>query len=385
MFLDQTYLFTPGPTPVPPRVNAAMAAPMIGHRSPDFAALIEEVAVRLQPVFGTRHPVSVLTSSGTSALEAAVVNTVAAGEHAVVIVAGSFGDRLAGIAERYGVHVHRLDIVWGKACRPEQLEAFLTSLHVPIKAVFATYNETSTGVINPIHALGHVVAERTDALFVVDGVSCIGAVAADMTADRIDLLVTSSQKALMLPPGLAFAAFSDRGLAAIKQCTQPRFYLDLNRYVQAYVSDRSTPFTPAVSLIAGAREVCHLLEEEGFANVVKRHILLRDMFRAGLRALGLPLLAADGDASPTVTAVCSGAIEAPVLQKALKQNFAITAAGGQKQLKGKIFRVGHMGYCTPFDILKVLSALEIELSRAASSPLFGCAVKAAEEVWLPYV
>ncbi|TGA97216.1 alanine--glyoxylate aminotransferase family protein [Sporolactobacillus shoreae] len=386
MFLDQTYLFTPGPTPIPNRVNAAMAQPMIGHRSPDFSVLIEDVANRLKPVFGTKHPVLALTSSGTSALEAAVVNTVSEGEDAVVIVAGSFGDRLATIAENYGVNVHRLNIEWGKSCTPEQLEAFLDGLaSTSVKAVFATFNETSTGVLNPIGALGEVVARKSDALFVVDGVSCIGGVPVDMEKDHIDILVTSSQKALMLPPGLAFVAFSDRGLKAIRECPAKRFYLDLNRYVKAYEEQKSTPFTPAVSLIAGAKEVCSMIEEEGWENVIKRHYLLRDMLRAGIRELGLPLLTSDEDASPTVTAVKSGNIPAPDIQKALKKDFAITIAGGQKDLKGKIFRIGHMGYCTPFDILKVLTALELTLAKFGEEPKLGAAVKKAEEVWVQHV
>ncbi|WP_026039052.1 pyridoxal-phosphate-dependent aminotransferase family protein [Sporolactobacillus vineae] len=383
MFLDQTYLFTPGPTPIPNRVNAAMAQPMIGHRSPDFSALFEDVANRLKPVFGTTHPVLALTSSGTSALEAAVVNTVSEGDEAVVIVAGSFGDRLASIAEKYGVHVHRLNIEWGKACAPDQLETFLDGLAgTQIKAVFATFNETSTGVLNPIHELGEVVGCRTDALFIVDGVSCIGAVPVDMAADRIDLLVTSSQKALMLPPGLAFVAFSDRGLRAIQECTAPRFYLDLNRYAASFEKQKSTPFTPAVSLLAGAREVCTMIEEEGWENVIRRHRLLRDMIRAGIRELGLPLLTSEADASPTVTAVKPEQIAAPDIQKALKKDFSITIAGGQKKLKGKIFRIGHMGYCTPFDVLKVLTALELTLAKFGAEPRLGAAVKKAEEVWM---
>ncbi|RYL93570.1 alanine--glyoxylate aminotransferase family protein [Sporolactobacillus sp. THM19-2] len=386
LFLDQTYLFTPGPTPIPNRVNAAMARPMIGHRSPDFSVLIEEVATKLMPVFGTKHPVLALTSSGTSALEAAVVNTVAAGEHAVVIVAGSFGDRFATIAENYGVHTHRLNIEWGKSCSPDELAAFLDKLSgTPVKAVFATFNETSTGVLNPIHELGKVVRKKTDALFIVDGVSCIGAVPVDMEADQIDLLVTSSQKALMLPPGLAFVSFSDRGLEAIKACPERRFYLDLNRYVKAYEEQKSTPFTPAVSLIAGAREVCTMIEEEGWNHVVERHTLLRDMMRAGIRGLGLPLLTSDEDASPTVTAVQPEDIPAPDIQKALKKDFSITIAGGQKKLKGKIFRIGHMGYCTPFDVLKVLSALELTLAKLGQEPRLGVATKKAEKVWIQHV
>lgn len=386
LFLDQTYLFTPGPTPIPNRVNAAMAQPMIGHRGPDFSTLIEDVATRLKPVFGTKHPVIALTSSGTSALEAAVVNTVSEGDHAVVIVAGSFGDRLATIAEHYDVDVHRLNIEWGKSCSPDQLEDFLNGLSgTPIKAVFATFNETSTGVLNPIGALGKVVRRLTDALFIVDGVSCIGAVPVDMEADHIDILVTSSQKALMLPPGLAFVAFSDKGLDAIQKCPAKRFYLDLNRYVKTYNEQKSTPFTPAVSLIAGAQEVCAMIEEEGWENVIKRHRLLKKMIRAGIRELGLPLLTSEVDASPTVTAVQSGTVAAPEIQKALKKDFSITIAGGQKQLKGKIFRIGHMGYCTPFDVLKVLSALELTLAKFGQEPRLGAAVKKAEEVWIKNV
>ncbi|RYM06224.1 alanine--glyoxylate aminotransferase family protein [Sporolactobacillus sp. THM7-7] len=386
LFLDQTYLFTPGPTPIPNRVNAAMARPMIGHRSPDFSALLEDVATRLKPVFGTKHPVYTLTSSGTSALEAAVVNTVAEGEHAVVVVAGSFGDRLATIAENYGVAVHRLNIEWGKSCSPEELEDFLKGLSgTPIKAVFATFNETSTGVLNPVRALGEVVKRLTDALFIVDGVSCVGAVPVDLEKDHIDLLVTSSQKALMLPPGLAFVAFSDEGLRAIEGCKGKRFYLDLNRYIKSYETQKSTPFTPAVSLIAGAQEVCTMIEEEGWDNVIKRHTLLRDMTRAGVQALGLPLLTADADASPTVTSVKPDTLPAPDIQKALKSDFSITIAGGQKKLKGKIFRIGHMGYCTPFDVLKVLSALELTLVTFGQEPKLGAAVKKAEEVWIKHV
>lgn len=386
LFLDQSYLFTPGPTPVPDRVNVAMAQPMIGHRSPDFSVLLEDVATRLMPVFGTKHPVLALTSSGTSALEAAVVNTVSAGDSAVVIVAGSFGDRLATIAETYGVDVHRLNIEWGKSCTPEQLGEYLDDLSgTTVKAVFATFNETSTGVLNPIHDLGEVVSRKTDALFIVDGVSCIGAVPVNMEADHIDLLVTSSQKALMLPPGLAFVSFSDKGLDAVQKCPEKRFYLDLNRYIKAYNQQKSTPFTPAVSLIAGAREVCSMIEEEGWHNVIKRHYLLRNMMRAGIRELGLPLLTGEADASPTVTAVRPESVAAPDVQKALKKDFSITIAGGQKKLKGKIFRIGHMGYCTPFDVLNVLSALEVTLARFGQELRLGAAVKKAEEVWIKHV
>lgn len=386
LFLDQKYLFTPGPTPIPNRVNQAMSRPMIGHRVPEFSDLLQDVSTRLKPVFGSKNPVYVLAGSGTAALETAVVNTVAEGDHVVAVVAGAFGDRFASILETYGVNVDRLNIEWGEACTPDKLEDFLKNLSGdPVKAVFATFNETSTGVLNPIHELGAVVKRLTDALFIVDGVSCIGGVPVDMEDDHIDVLVTGSQKALMLPPGLAFITFSDQAKKVIENCPTKRFYLDLNSYIKSYTEQTSTPFTPAISLIAGAQEVCNLFEEEGWDNVIKRHLLLKDMTREGLKAIGLPLLTDDAVASPTVTAVKPEAVAAPDLQKTLKSQFSIDVAGGQKKLKGKIIRIGHLGYCTPFDVLKVLSAIELALVKLGQEPQLGRAVQKAEEVWSRHV
>jgi aspartate aminotransferase-like enzyme len=265
------------------------------------------------------------------------------------------------------------------------LEDYLKSLQKDVKAVFATYCETSTGVFNPIKDLGRVTKDQTDALFFVDGVSCIGAVPVDMEDWNIDILVSGSQKALMLPPGLAFVAVNQTAKEVIQGCKSKRFYLDLNRYLTSYDKERSTPFTPAVSLIYGALEVCHMIEEEGFEHVIKRHQVLRDMLRAGLKAIELPLLVSDEEASTTVTAVQTIDDSSKQIKKVLQDKFSISLGGGQKLLKGKIFRIGHMGYCTPFDILKVLGSIEMTLLELDGKNVLGTATKKAQEVWIEYV
>jgi aspartate aminotransferase-like enzyme len=385
MLFDQPFLFTPGPTPIPDRVKYAMNKTMIGHRSQEFPVLLEEVATRLMPVFGSKTPVTIISGSGTAALETAVANVIEENDDVVVIVTGAFGDRFANICETFGANVHRLEIEWGKTCSPDQLQSFLKRINKNAKAVFATYCETSTGVLNPIEALGTVIKSHTDALFIVDGVSCIGAVPVDMAGWNIDILVSGSQKALMLPPGLAFIATNQQARAVIKNSNSKRYYLDLNRYLSSYENERSTPFTPAVSLIYGALEVCEMLEEEGFNQVIKRHHLLKTMLREGLKSLDLPLLSSDEVASPTVTAVRTVKNSTKKLKNILKEKYALNMAGGQKKLKGEIFRIGHMGYCSPYDILKILAATEMALQQLEGANYLGRATAIAEEVWMNHV
>lgn len=381
MLFNQQFLFTPGPTPIPERVKLAMNEPMIAHRSKAFSHLLEDVSKRLMPIFGAKDPVLLVAGTGTSALEAAACNIVEDGDHVVVIVTGAFGERFANICGAFGANVHRLNIEWGKACEPDQLKDFLKTLDAPIKAVFATYCETSTGVLNPIKNLGMMVKQQTDALFIVDGVSCIGAVPVDMEDWEIDILVSGSQKALMLPPGLAFIALNKKAREVIKNCGTKRFYFDLNRYLTSYYEETSTPFTPAVSLIAGSREVCSLIEEEGLENVISRHQLLKEMLRKGLAEIEIPLFVTDEIASPTVTSIQPSEDSLVPIKQGLQERFGIVIAGGQKHLKGKILRIGHMGYCTTFDVLKVLTGLEMIQSELLSKNVLGKALAKAEEVW----
>ncbi|WP_433745746.1 pyridoxal-phosphate-dependent aminotransferase family protein [Falsibacillus pallidus] len=382
MLMDQHLLLTPGPTPVPDRVKYAMNAPMIGHRSKEFPLLLEDAAKQLMPVFGSKTPIAIIAGSGTAALEAAAANIIESEDSVIVIVTGAFGERFAQICEAFGANVHRLEIEWGKACAPEVLEQYIDRLGISLKAVFSTYCETSTGVLNPIQALGSVVKTKTDALFIVDGVSCIGAVPVDMEGWHIDILVSGSQKALMLPPGLAFIAAGDAARKQISKTKSSRFYLDLNRYFSSYETEHSTPFTPAVSLIFGAREVCRMIQEEGFENVINRHLLLKNMMREGLKALEIPLLAEDDSASPTITSIKTMDDTTRQLKSFLENHYSISLAGGQKRLKGQIMRIGHMGYCTPHQILTALSSIEMALYKISGKDLLGKGVAKAQEVWI---
>jgi aspartate aminotransferase-like enzyme len=384
MFADKLILRIPGPTPIPPRVQQAMSRPMIGHRSALFSELFARTAQRLKPIFGTRQDVFILAGSGTSALEMSVVNTLKSGDEAAVLVSGAFGERFAKICERYGITVHRLQVTWGEAITPELLTPFLAE-RPQVKAVFATYCETSTGVLNPIRELAQVVRRQSDALFIVDAVSCLGAVPCEMDEWGIDILVTGSQKAFMLPTGLAFLAASERAWSVIDSHTPPAFYLDLKAYRKS-LAEQSTPYTPAVSLVFGLEEVCAMIEEEGLPNIIKRHELMRDMTRAAMRALQLPLMASDEFASPTVTSIDPGqAFDAEALRKVLRTKHNVVIAGGQAHLKGKIFRIGHMGYCEPLDVIQVVSAIEMSLRQIGVEVRFGEGVKAAQEVLINHV
>lgn len=379
MLQDQNILRIPGPTPIPPSVQRAMNQGMIGHRSEDFKQLLQHIVPRLKPIFGTEEDILLLTGSGSAGLETAIVNTLQPNEEVLVLVSGAFGERFVKICEEYQLRVHRLDTEWGLAVEPQKVKQILEE-QPQIKAVFATYCETSTAVINPIALLAQTVRENSDALFIMDGVSCIGAIEMKMDEWGVDIVVTGSQKAFMLPTGLAFIAVSQRAWSVIESNPQPRFYLDLRKYLSS-LTDYSTPFTPAVSLIQGLQQVLQLLEDEGLEQVYRRHALMKEMMRAACRALALPLLTTEKDAAPTVTAIKPTDFQADELRAILKKEFALTVAGGQQHLKGKIVRFGHMGYCSPLDVIQMISALEIALKRLNTNIELGQGLKAAQEVY----
>nr|WP_031547010.1 alanine--glyoxylate aminotransferase family protein [Salinicoccus luteus] len=378
--MEPNLLLTPGPTPIPPQVTRAMSDGMIGHRSSDFTALMENVQSNIKTLFGTDDPVAVLTSSGTSALEAAMVNLVQPDESIAVIVSGAFGDRFKNIAQTYPFDVHVFEVPWGEGVDLEIFKKFLDDKE-NIRAVFSQACETSTAVVHPIHSLGELVKNyNKDTLFIVDGVSAVGGMKFDMSADAIDCLVTGSQKALMLPPGIAFVAMNHMARERASQNQLSRFYLDINRYFKS-LEENSTPFTPAVSLIQGLAQVLKLYKEEGVEQIYERHLKMRNMLRAGLKALDFELLVEETHASPTVTAFKSDEAELSHIKDALKKSHGITIAGGQKQLKGKILRIGHMGYMFPKDMLTVLSALEAITSDYRGKKYYGRALTAAQEAY----
>ncbi|ARI75548.1 pyridoxal-phosphate-dependent aminotransferase family protein [Halobacillus mangrovi] len=373
-------LHTPGPTPIPPSVERAMNQPMIGHRGQKCKELLKDIAPRLKPVFGTSGEVLVLTGSGTSALEAAVVNTTQPGDEVIVVVAGAFGDRFAQICETYELNVHRIDVEWGKAVTVEQVESVLQSAEEP-KAVFLTHCETSTGVMHPVEKVAERVKQLSDSLVIVDGVSSIGGAKIDMDRSGIDLVVSGSQKAMMLPPGLAFVAVGDQAWEAINQNERPRFYLDLKTYNKR-LSEGQTPFTPALSLLFGLDEVLRLMEEEGLEQVFERHQTMKAMTRAAAEAMNLPLLVSEEDASSTVTSIKPTTFDAEELRKTANEEFGLILAGGQKHMKGEIFRIGHMGYSRPADVLRYISILEVILKRLGHPFESGKGSAAVQEAYL---
>ncbi|GAB3803291.1 pyridoxal-phosphate-dependent aminotransferase family protein [Virgibacillus kimchii] len=380
MLKEQQLLRIPGPTPIPPSVQRAMSQQMIGHRDQETKELIQRIKPQLKPVFGTEEEVMIIAGSGTAALETAVVNTVKPGDEVLVIITGSFGDRFAKICDAYEITVHRLETPWGDAADPKSVTSFLEE-HDNIKAVFATYCETSTGVLNPVDKLAETVHNHSDALFIVDGVSCLGAVKSKMDTWGIDLLVTGSQKAMMLPPGLAFIAASKRAWKVIEENPHPRFYLDLKKYRDNLAND-STPFTPAISLLFGLEKALEQMHDEGLQEIYTRHQLMMNMTRTAFRELGIPLLTADEAGSPTVTAMQPEDFKADELRKILKKEFGLSIAGGQNHLKGKIFRIGHMGYCSPADILQAISLIEIGLRKIGKQIELGKGVQAAQKMYI---
>lgn len=380
MLQDQRFLRIPGPSPIPPSVQRAMSQPMLGHRGKEVSAMVQSIKPGLQQIFGTTQDVAMITGSGTAGLEAAVVNIVKPGDEVLVVVTGAFGDRFTKICNAYNIKAHRLDVEWGQALQPQDVKQYVLA-NPTIKAVFSTYCETSTGILNPIRELSTAVREVSDALIVVDGVSCVGGVQTEMDAWGIDIMVTGSQKAFMLPAGLTFVAASERAWAVIEANTQRGFYLDLTKYRDNLQKD-TTPFTPAVSLLFGLQQVLQMIEAEGLEQVYSRHTLMMNMTRAAFKALDIPLLTTDADASPTVTAVQPVDFDAEAFRKIIKQEFGLTVAGGQQHLSGKIFRVGHMGYCSPADVLQTISMIEIGLLKVGKKIILGTGVAAAQQIYV---
>lgn len=380
MLQDQQFLRIPGPSPIPPSVQRAMSQPMLGHRGKEVSAMVQSIKPGLQQIFGTTQDVAMITGSGTAGLEAAVVNIVKPGDEVLVVVTGAFGDRFTKICNAYNIKAHRLDVEWGQALQPQDVKQYMQA-NPAIKAVFSTYCETSTGILNPIRELSTAVREVSDALIVVDGVSCVGGVQTEMDAWGIDIMVTGSQKAFMLPAGLTFVAASERAWAVIEANTQRGFYLDLTKYRDNLQKD-TTPFTPAVSLLFGLQQVLQMIEAEGLEQVYARHTLMMNMTRAAFKALDIPLLTTDADASPTVTAVQPVDFDAESFRKIIKQEFGLTVAGGQQHLSGKIFRVGHMGYCSPADVLQTISMIEIGLLKVGKKIILGTGVAAAQQIYV---
>lgn len=352
-------LFTPGPTPVPPESLLAMARPVDHHRLEEASEAIREVSENLKHVFKTSNDVLILTSSGTGAMEAAVVNLLSPGDKAVTIRGGKFGERWWEICEAYGVEAIPIDVEWGRAVDPEAVERVLKG-ESGVKAVFATLCETSTGVLHDIRALAEIV-RGTEAVLVVDAISGLGADELPMDEWGVDVVVAGSQKGLMTPPGLAFIALSEKAWRMVESSKLPKYYFDLKKAREAK-GKGTTPFTPAITLIIGLRESLRLIVEEGIDNVVARHARLARAMREAVEAMGLELFAERPANAVTAIKVPEG-IDGVELVKRLRSAHGVTFAGGQERLKGKIVRVAHLGWMDELDVVTAAAALEMGLKE----------------------
>lgn len=356
----------PGPTPCPPEVLAAMSVPMVDHRGPEMADLIKRVSPRLQTAFNTESEVLILTTSGTGGLEAAVVNTLSPGDHVLSVSIGNFGERLAQIAAKYGARVTKLSFDNGQAADPQKVAAALEA-NPDVRAVLVTHNETSTGVTNPLQAIAEVV-RPSGALLIVDAISSLSSIPVQTDAWGLDVVVSGSQKGWMLPPGLAFVAVSPRGWEAYQSSTMPRFYFDLGKHRDSAAKGQ-TPWTPAVSLFFALDVALDMLEAEGWESIYARHQVCADLTRTGVKRLGLELLADERYASNTVTAVkAPEGLDVSKFRKVLREQFGVVVGGGQAELSGKIFRIGHLGLVHEDDITQTLSVLEEALPLAGYTP-----------------
>jgi aspartate aminotransferase-like enzyme len=373
---NKQYLFTPGPAPVPPEVLLEMARPMIHHRTPEFSVVLDSARERMKPLFGTRQEVILLSSSGTGAMEAAVTNLLAPGEQAIFVNGGKFGERWGKLIAAHGAIAHEVKVEWGRAARPEQIDDALKA-HPDARAVFVQASETSTCAVHPIEAIGEVT-KRRDAMLIVDGITSVGVFDQKMDEWGVDALVTGSQKALMLPPGLGIIALSDRALDRARAVKTPRYYFDLMRELKAQRDDHTTAYTPAVSLIHGLNKTLEMILGEGLPRVFARHLLMAEAVRAATSALGLKLIAPDNPA-PGVTGILTPeGIDSGKIVRHMRDDLGVSVQGGQDHMKGKLVRIGHMGYLAPFDMLVAIGAFEMGLKKFGHHFEIGAGVAAVQ-------
>jgi aspartate aminotransferase-like enzyme len=372
-------LMAPGPTPVPSQVLLAMAQPIIHHRTPAYEALFAEVRVGLKKLFQTSQDVIPFACSGTGVMEAAVVNTLSPGDTVAVVSAGKFGERWAEITRAYGLEIVELKAPYGDTVPAERIADTLRQRR-EVRAVFVQHSESSTGVLHDVRGYA-AVTRGSDAILVVDAVSSLGIADLPMDAWGVDVVVAGSQKGLMLPPGLGFCALSERAWARTTTSRLPKYYFNLAEE-RRFSAKNDVRFTPAVSLVVGLREVVRMLEAEGLANVFARHERLARATRAGVQALGLSVFPR-ATPSPALTAVLApNGMDSEKIVAAYSDTHDITIAGGQGEMKGKVFRLGHMGYAVETDTVVALAALEQVLLDLGVRAELGAGVRAAQQVFV---
>ncbi|NPA25911.1 MAG: alanine--glyoxylate aminotransferase family protein [Deltaproteobacteria bacterium] len=375
--MQKQYLLAPGPTPVPPRVLQAMALPIVHHRAPAYKEIFAEVREGLKYLFQTSQEVLVFASSGTGAMEGTIVNLFSPGDKVIAVRGGKFGERWSDLGKIYGLNVIDLDVEWGQAVKSADIAAILER-EGDVKAVLMQASETSTGVMHPVKEVADLLRGKDDTILVVDAITGVGVFPLPMDEWGLDVVVTGSQKALMLPPGLAFAAVSDKAWKFNERSTLPRYYFDFAKELKNAQKGQNA-YTPAVSLIVGLREVLRMVKEETLEGVHARHARLADAMRAGVEALGLELFAPDAPSNAVTAVRAPAGIDGQDVVKVLRGR-GVTIAGGQDHVKGKIFRLAHLGYAGDFDVLTGLAALEMALNELGYDLAGRSGVRAAQEL-----
>jgi aspartate aminotransferase-like enzyme len=380
--MQKKYLMTPGPTPVPAEVLLAQARPMIHHRTPDFSAILMEAIEGLKYVFETTgSDALIMACSGTGVMESAFANCFCAGDTVVVARNGKFGDRMMQLGTAYGLNVVDLSYEWTETVDPADIATALDE-NPGVRGVVVVQSETSSGVLNDVKAIGAIVREHPECVFIVDSITGIGAVECKTDEWGLDVVMTGSQKGLMLPPGLAALTVSPKAWRAYERSTLPKFYFDWARY-KKNLEKETTPFTPPVSLIIGLVESLRMIREEGIENTISRHSRLAEATRKGCEALGMKLFApADGRGSAVTPVWVPEGVDGKAIVKIMKDTYGVTIAGGQDDYAGRIFRVGHLGYFGDFDIITTLAALEMTLAQLGYEFERGAGISAAEAVFM---
>ncbi|OIO72204.1 MAG: class V aminotransferase [Elusimicrobia bacterium CG1_02_37_114] len=376
--MKKYFLLTPGPTPIPPEVAQKESLPILHHRTSEFGEIFNEVIEGLKYVFQTKEDCFLLSSSGTGAMESAVANLISPQDDVLVASCGNFGDRWEKICKIYKANVTKIDAEWGTAVNPQEIKDKLEK-NRNIKAVFTTHTETSTGVVNDLKTIGEIVS-KTSAVLVIDAISGLAGQPLFKDEWKLDVVVSGSQKGLMCAPGLSFIAINQKAWNLVEKSTSPRFYFDY-KLMKKSIPKKETPFTPAVSLIVALAEAIRIIKKEELENIFKNIEKLAKATRAGVKALNLELFAKEEVACNVLTsAKLPENIEGDKLVGDLRKEFGISIAGGQDKLKGKIFRIAHMGFIDQFDVIVGLSGIETMLKRAGHNITPGKAVSAFKEV-----
>jgi aspartate aminotransferase-like enzyme len=375
---DKLMLMIPGPTPVPERVLQAMAKHPIGHRSADFSAIFGEVTENLKWLHQTKNDLLILAASGTGAMEAGIINFLSPNDKVLVCTNGKFGERWGEVCEAYGLNTQYVKADWGQPLDPAAVKTALDAAP-DIKAVIVTHSETSTGVINDLKTISSYVKAH-GALMMADTVTSLGACSVPVDEWGLDIVASGSQKGYMIPPGLSFVSVSEKAWEAYKTAKLPKFYLDLGPY-RKNAAKNTTPFTPAINLIFAMQASLQMMRNEGLENIFTRHNRLKRATRAAIKAMGMPLYAADDCASPAITAVMPDGIDAEQIRSVMKKKYDIVLAGGQDSLKGKIFRIGHLGFVSDREVLTAIASLEATITELGGKITPGAGIAAATAIF----